>query len=176
MACSVPKRARAGGDHAVAALPVHEPPVGDKVTRPPMAGGWLHPSQVPAVPETTGLAGAASLRLGQVRQLRPSGASSGATLRSARPSAVPTRLVQDVLRTPGQPLSAPLREEMEACFGTSFSDVRVHADADARPGLICAGTPARRCGAIRRCQLTASGTRVRAGQAGMLPPAARPEK
>ena len=28
-----------------------------------------------------------------------------------------------------------------------------------RPGFICTGTPARRCGAIRRCQLTASGTR-----------------
>ena len=26
-------------------------------------------------------------------------------------------------------------------------------------GFICTGTPARRCGAIRRCQLTASGTR-----------------
>src|SRR5580658_1521701 len=43
-----------------------------------------------------------------------------------------------------------------------------------RPGFICTGTPARRCGAVRRCQLTASGTRVRAGQAGMLAPAARP--
>ena len=28
-----------------------------------------------------------------------------------------------------------------------------------RPGFICTGTPARRCGAIRHCQLTASGTR-----------------
>ena len=46
----------------------------------------------------------------------------------------------------------------------------------ARPGLICTGTPARRCGAIRHCQLTASGTRVRAGQAGILAPAARPGK
>ena len=45
-----------------------------------------------------------------------------------------------------------------------------------RPGFLRTGTPARRCGAIRRCQLTASGTRVRAGQAGMLAPTARPGK
>ena len=35
---------------------------------------------------------------------------------------------------------------------------------------MCTGTPARRCGAIRRCQLTASGTRVRAAQVGYSHP------
>ena len=35
-----------------------------------------------------------------------------------------------------------------------------------RPGFICTGTPARRCGAIRRCQLTTSGTRVRRARPG----------
>ena len=39
-----------------------------------------------------------------------------------------------------------------------------------RPGLICTGTPARRCGAIRRCQLTASGTRVRRARPGCSHP------
>jgi DNA-binding PadR family transcriptional regulator len=48
----------------------------------------------------------------------------------------------------------------------------------ARPAgrLMCTGTPARRCGAIRHCQLTASGTRVRPGQAGIPAPASRPGK
>ena len=54
--------------------------------------------------------------------------------------------------------------------GANAARYRQTARASGRPGLICAGTPARRCGAIRRCQLTASGTRVRAAQAGMLPP------
>jgi hypothetical protein len=35
-----------------------------------------------------------------------------------------------------------------------------------RPGFLRTGTPARRCGAIRRCQLTASGTRVRRARPG----------
>ena len=42
--------------------------------------------------------------------------------------------------------------------------------AGVRPGLMCTGTPARRCGAIRHCQLTALGTRVRAAQVGYSHP------
>ncbi len=53
---------------------------------------------------------------------------------------------------------------------------RQTARASGRPGFLCTGTPARRCGAIRRCQLTASRTRVRAAQAGILAPAARSGK
>jgi Domain of unknown function (DUF4157) len=47
-------------------------------------------------------------------------------------SAVPTRPVPDVLRDSGQPLAAPLREEMEARLGADFSAVRVHTDSAAR--------------------------------------------
>jgi hypothetical protein len=57
---------------------------------------------------------------------------TGAALPLARPSTVPARPIKDVLRAPGQPLTAPLKEEMEARFGADFSDVRVHADATAR--------------------------------------------
>ena len=37
-----------------------------------------------------------------------------------------------MLRGPGQPLAAPLQEEMEARLGADFSHVRVHTDAAAR--------------------------------------------
>ena len=55
------------------------------------------------------------------------------------------------------------------------SELGNYLSADSRSGLMCTGTPARRCGAIRHCQLTAFGTRVRAAQVGILAPAARPE-
>ncbi|WP_420882427.1 DUF4157 domain-containing protein, partial [Streptomyces barkulensis] len=40
--------------------------------------------------------------------------------------------VHQVLRGPGRPLDAPLREEMEARLGADFSDVRLHTGAAAR--------------------------------------------
>ena len=67
-----------------------------------------------------------------LQRLRPSGAPAGAALPLTRPSAVPARPVQDVPRRPGQPLAAPLREEMEGRLGTDFSGVRIHADGPAR--------------------------------------------
>ncbi len=50
----------------------------------------------------------------------------------ARPSAMPALLIPDVLRSSGQPLAGPLREEMEARLRGDFSPVRVHTDAIAR--------------------------------------------
>nr|WP_257585954.1 MULTISPECIES: DUF4157 domain-containing protein [unclassified Streptomyces] len=60
--------------------------------------------------------------------------------RRAHPSAAPAGPapadtgVQDVLRSAGKPLTAPVRQEMEARFGTDFSDVRLHT------GLAAAGS------------------------------------
>ena len=63
-----------------------------------------------------------------------------------RPSQVPVRPIQEVLRGGGQPLSAPLREEMEARLGTDLSDVRVHADDAARATATAVGARAYTCG------------------------------
>ncbi|MET9079653.1 DUF4157 domain-containing protein [Streptomyces sp. NPDC004232] len=46
--------------------------------------------------------------------------------------AVQRSAVHDVLRTPGRPLDDATRTDMEARFGTDFSDVRVHTDAAAK--------------------------------------------
>ena len=40
--------------------------------------------------------------------------------------------VPDVLRSPGRPLDASLRQDMEARLGADFADVRVHSDAAAQ--------------------------------------------
>lgn len=40
--------------------------------------------------------------------------------------------VHDVLRGSGQPMAAPLRQEMEARLGADFSDVRLHTGTCAR--------------------------------------------
>ncbi|MEU8506170.1 DUF4157 domain-containing protein [Streptomyces brevispora] len=40
--------------------------------------------------------------------------------------------VRDVLGTTGRPLEQPVRADMEARFGTDFSDVRLHTDATAQ--------------------------------------------
>ncbi|TGZ15386.1 hypothetical protein DV517_03590 [Streptomyces sp. S816] len=47
-------------------------------------------------------------------------------------AAVQRSAVHGVLRAPGRPLAEPVRQEMEARFGTDFSDVRVHDDAAAQ--------------------------------------------
>jgi hypothetical protein len=49
--------------------------------------------------------------------------------------------VDNVLRSPGQPLAAPLKQEMEARLGADFSTVRVHTDSAA--GTSAAGVGAR---------------------------------
>lgn len=41
------------------------------------------------------------------------------------------RTVSNCCDSSGQPLPAPVRKKMEACFGTSFADVRVHAGPQA---------------------------------------------
>ena len=48
------------------------------------------------------------------------------------PAAVQRAAVQDVLRAPGQPLSAPVKQEMEGRLGADFSQVRVHTDSASR--------------------------------------------
>ena len=59
--------------------------------------------------------------------------TAAAKLRPSRiPAPVRPSAVRDVLTGPGEPLAAPLRQEMEARLGADFSDVRVHTGAAAR--------------------------------------------
>ena len=62
---------------------------------------------------------------------RRHGAGSGHQ-RTAPPARVQSPAVHDVLASPGQPLPAPVQEEMEGRLGADFSRVRVHTDAAAR--------------------------------------------
>lgn len=105
MPFSVPERRQARGEHTMAA-----PQAGATVARVPVPGG---------------------ARVRRVLRLRPSGAGTTVAAVPVRPSAVPARPVRDVLRAPGEPLAAPVKEEMEARLGADFSDVRVHTDAAA---------------------------------------------
>lgn len=50
----------------------------------------------------------------------------------AEPAPGQRSAVHNVLRSSGQPLVAPLKEEMQARLGADFSQVRVHTDATAR--------------------------------------------
>ncbi|MGW7668318.1 eCIS core domain-containing protein [Streptomyces sp. NPDC054775] len=52
--------------------------------------------------------------------------------RQAEPPVVQRSAVHDVLRGGGRPLDGATRSDMEARFGTDFSDVRIHNDAAAR--------------------------------------------
>ena len=79
---------------------------------------------------------------GELQCLRPSGAPPGGAPPLARPSAVPARPGQDVLRGPGQPLAVPLREEMEVRLGADFSGVRVHTGDAARASAAGVGARA----------------------------------
>ncbi|MBY8852924.1 DUF4157 domain-containing protein, partial [Saccharothrix sp. MB29] len=49
----------------------------------------------------------------------------------AAPVDVQRSAVHEVLRMPGRPLDAPVREDMERRMGADFSDVRVHTDGAA---------------------------------------------
>jgi len=128
----VPRR----GDHIAASPRANEPPARAQADRPRLVAGLLRPSRVPRPGETARRTGSPSPAGGQPhhgrQRLRPSGAPAGAALPLALPSAVPARPIQDVLRGSGQPLAAPLQEEMEARLDGDFSQVRVHTDGAAR--------------------------------------------
>ena len=113
----------------------------EKVPRPQPAAPMPPVSRAPGPGATARRAGPAPAPARRV-QLRPSGARADAAPLLARPSAVPARAVLDVLRDPGQPLGAPVREEMEARLGADFSDVRLHADAAARASAVGIGARA----------------------------------
>lgn len=57
-------------------------------------------------------------------------------------AAVQRSAVDDVLRSPGEPLAAPLRKEMQGRLGADFSRVRVHTDSAARASAIEVGARA----------------------------------
>ena len=140
------KPAPESSDRIAAAPRADEPPASAQTRRPRPAGGLLRPSQVPVPGDTTSRTGSPSPAGGRahhgLQRLRPSGAPAGAALPLARPSTVPARPVQDVLRGSGQPLAAPLQEEMQARLGADFSDVRVHTDAAARASAAQVGAHA----------------------------------
>lgn len=127
----------ANAGYVTAAPRANEPSARARADRPRSASGSLRPSRVP-------------LSSGQShhgRQCpRPGGAPALAALSPARPSAVSAQPVQDVLRTPGQSLAAPLREEMEARLGAQFSDVRVHTGTVAEASAAAVGARAYTCG------------------------------
>ena len=132
-------------DHVDAGPCADRPEQGQQVNRRRPPGGLLRPSQVPVSGSTSDLFRSLSGVRGDTHfglQFRPSGLATGAPLSLARPSTVPIRPVQDVLRAPGQPLSSPVKEEMEAGFGADFSDVRLHADTAARASASAVGARA----------------------------------
>ncbi|MGW0641367.1 eCIS core domain-containing protein [Streptomyces badius] len=85
------------------------------------------PDTLLALQRTTG--NAAVLRMLQ-RDRHRHGPDCGHQQPGAKP--VQRSAVHDVLRAPGRPLDAPLREEMESRLGSDFSDVRLHTDSAAR--------------------------------------------
>ncbi|MYV61023.1 DUF4157 domain-containing protein [Streptomyces sp. SID4931] len=85
------------------------------------------PDTLLALQRTTG--NAAVLRMLQ-RDRHRHGPDCGHQQPGAEP--VQRSAVHDVLRAPGRPLDAPLREEMESRLGSDFSDVRLHTDSAAR--------------------------------------------
>ena len=119
---------------------------------PGRAGGRLRPSQVPVRDAALGLTGASSLAGGDrpdspafILQRRIGNAAVSRMLGQARhqhsaecghqqtaPAPMQRSAIRDVLGGLGQPLAAPVKEEMQARLGADFSDVRVHTDAAAR--------------------------------------------
>lgn len=95
------------------------------------------PSQRGQEPE-----GRASAGVARASHLRWPARNRAAASGLLRPSAVPARLVTQVLREPGQPLAAPLQQEMEARLGAVFSDVRVHDGSAARASAAAIGARA----------------------------------
>ncbi len=151
MPFSVPERARAESKHATAALRADAAVPGARAGTARLAGG-LHPSQIPVPGEAAGMAGSSlsgGRKVPSARQLRPSGAWTSVLPFPSRPSAVPAQPVRDVLRGPGQPPAAPVKEEIEAGLhagnerglpgglksaieslsGLDLSNVRVHTNS-----------------------------------------------
>ncbi|MFF0570977.1 DUF4157 domain-containing protein [Streptomyces sp. NPDC004041] len=91
------------------------------------APGGRVPDALLALQRTTG--NAAVLRMLQ-RDRHRHGPDCGHQQSAGEP--VQRSAVHDVLRAPGRPLDAPLREEMESRLGSDFSDVRLHTDSAAR--------------------------------------------
>ncbi|MEU4921880.1 DUF4157 domain-containing protein [Streptomyces parvus] len=117
----------------------HEPKENEKEPHRPARGAAERPGDAAAAPagrvpdtllalqRTTG--NAAVLRMLQ-RDRHRHGPDCGHRQPGAEP--VQRSAVHDVLRAPGRPLDAPLREEMESRLGSDFSDVRLHTDSAAR--------------------------------------------
>ncbi|WP_210262044.1 eCIS core domain-containing protein [Bradyrhizobium aeschynomenes] len=66
--------------------------------------------------------------------------ASGSTAASSAAIAPP--VVHDVLRSPGQPLDAATRADLEPRFGRSFAAVRIHTDANAAASARAVGAQA----------------------------------
>ncbi|OCC08236.1 DUF4157 domain-containing protein [Streptomyces sp. PTY087I2] len=116
----------------------HEPKENEKEPQRPARGaaerpgeaaapGGRAPDTLLALQRTTG--NAAVLRMLQ-RDRHRHGPDCGHGQPAAEP--VQRSTVHEVLRAPGRPLDAPLREEMESRLGSDFSDVRLHTDSAAR--------------------------------------------
>ena len=127
---------RRSSDRIAVAAQVNEPSADAQASRPRPAGALLRPSQVPVPSATTTLTGFPSPAGEQphhgLKALRPNGASTGAALVPVRPSTIPARPVPDLLPGSGQPLAAPVKEEMDARPRADFSQDRVHTGSIAR--------------------------------------------
>ena len=117
-----------------AAIRTNERSAEARASRPRAAPGLLRPSQVPVADATTRPTGSPSPAVERAyrgpKPPRPGRASTGVAAIPARPSTVPP--VPDLLRGSGQPLPAPVRQEMGARLGADFSQVRMHTDSAAR--------------------------------------------
>ena len=137
---------RKSSDHIAVAARANVPSADAQASRSRPAGGLLRPSQVP-LPGTTTTPTGFPYPAGEpvhhgLKALRPSGAPAGAAPVPARPLTLPARPIADVLRGSGQPLAAPVTEEMQARFGADFSQVRVHTDSAARASAVGFGARA----------------------------------
>lgn len=115
-------------DHVAAAPRPNQSSASPPPARRRRAGGGLRPSRVP-VP------GAAAA----VKRLSPLG---GAGQHEGAPPGPARSAVDQVLTSPGRPLAAPLRAEMEGRLGADFSDVRLHIGAAAGDSAAAIGARA----------------------------------
>src|SRR5436309_2773031 len=73
-------------------------------------------------------------------------------------------IIQDVLRSPDQPLDAGTRAFMEPRFGQDFSQVRVHTDAKAAESTRAVNALAYTVGQHIRCEYCRNGFDVSSQQ------------
>jgi hypothetical protein len=85
---------------------------GGAAVPPPLTAGTLHAAQRGAGNAAVTAMVARRARSGTAEEERDHGARDHG--------------VHDILRSPGRPLAAPVRQDMESRFGTDFSDVRMH--------------------------------------------------